>query len=136
MLIVYVDNIFITRNGSTIISKLVYDLNNSFFSLKDIGSLHFFLRIEAFRDQIGFFLTQSKYVTNLLQKINNDATKPLPILATFEKILFKSYGDPMDNPILHRSIVGTLQYVTVTRLDISYVFSKLSLLLQNPMEIY
>ena len=65
-----------------------------------------------------------------------DATKPLPILAIFEKILFKSYGDPMDNPILHRSIVGTLQYVTVTRLDISYVFGKLSLLLQSPMEIY
>ena len=36
---------------------------------------------------------------------------------------------------MYRSIVGALQYVTITRPDISYMVSKLSQFLQSPTEI-
>ena len=47
---IYVDDIMIIGNSSTIISKLVNDLNKSFL-LKDLNSLHFFLGIEVFIDK-------------------------------------------------------------------------------------
>ncbi|KAL6330627.1 hypothetical protein AAG906_003237 [Vitis piasezkii] len=92
------------------------------FLLKDLGSLHYFLGIEAFRDEIGLYLTHSKYIADLLQKTNMDTIKPLPTLAIFGKVYSKSS-------------IGALQYVTITRPDISYMVSKLSQFLQSPTEI-
>ena len=105
MLLVYVDDILITRKNSTTISDLVHDLNKSFL-LKDLGSLLCFLGIEAFRDETCLYLTQSKYIADLLQKTNIDAAKPLPTPAISGKVL--SRPDPMDNPAIYRSIVGAL----------------------------
>ena len=135
MLLVYVDDILITRNNSITISDLVHDLNKSFL-LKDLGSLHYFQGNEAFQDETSLYLTQSKYIADLLQKKNMDAAKPLPTLAISGKVLFKSDGDPMDNPTMYRSTIGALQYVTITRPDISYMVRKLSQFLQSPIEIH
>ena len=49
--------------------------------------------------------------------------KPLPTPAISRKVLSKSNGDPMDNPTMYRSTVGALQYVTITRPEISYMVS-------------
>ena len=135
MLLVYVDDILITRNNSITISDLVHDLNKSFL-LKDLGSLHYFQGIKAFQDETSLYLTQSKYIADLLQKINMDAAKPLPTLAISGKVLFKLDGDPMDNPTMYRSTIGALQYVTITRPDISYMVRKLSQFLRSPIEIH
>ena len=134
VLLVYVDDILITRNNSITISDLVHDLNKSFLQ-KDLGSLHYFQGNEAFQDETSLYLTQSKYIADLLQKINMDAAKPLPTLAISGKVLFKSDGDPMDNSTMYRSTIGALQYVTITRPDISYMVRKLSQFLQSPIEI-
>nr|CAN82660.1 hypothetical protein VITISV_028827 [Vitis vinifera] len=119
-LLVYVDDILITRNNSTTISDSIHDLNKSFL-LKDLGSLHYFLRNEAFQEETSPYLTQSKHIADMLQKINMDIAKPLPTLVIFGKVLFKSNGDLMDNPTMYRNTVGALQYVTITRPDISYM---------------
>ena len=47
---IYMDDIMIIGNSSTIISKLVNDLSKSFL-LKDLNSLHLFLGIEVFIDK-------------------------------------------------------------------------------------
>ncbi|RVW59278.1 Retrovirus-related Pol polyprotein from transposon RE1 [Vitis vinifera] len=135
MPLVYVDNILITGNNSTTILDLVHDLNKSFL-LKDLGSLHYFLGIKAFQDETCLYLTQSKYIADLLQKTNMAVAKPLPTPTISKKVLSKSDGDPMDNPTMYRSTVGALQYVTITRPDISYMVSKLSQFLQSPTEIH
>ena len=72
----------------------------------------------------------------MLQKKNMDATKPLSTPTIFRKVLSKSYGDPMDNPTTYRSKGGALQYVTITRPDISYMVSELSQFLQSPTKIH
>ncbi|KAL6331710.1 hypothetical protein AAG906_016706 [Vitis piasezkii] len=99
---------------------LVHDLNKSFL-LKDLGSLHYFLGIKAFQDETCLYLTQSKYIADLLQKTNMVVAKPLPTAAISRKVLSKSNGDPMDNPTMYGSTVGALQYVTITRPEISYM---------------
>ena len=65
-----------------------------------------------------------------------DEAKPLPFPATLGKILSKRDGDLMVEPSLYRSIIGALQYVTMTRPDISYMVSKLSQFLKNPIDVH
>lgn len=40
--------------------------------------------------------------------------------------LYNTESEPLSNPSLYRSALGALQYVTNTRLDISFVVNKLS----------
>ena len=72
MLLIYVDDILITGNSNTIISKLGHDLNKSFL-LDDLCSLHFSSGIEAFRDQTSLSLTRSKHTVDLPKKTKMEA---------------------------------------------------------------
>ena len=66
-LLVYVDDILVTGNDSGLVTQLVDDLNRS-FSLKKLGSLHYFLGIEVFRDHTGIYLSKLSTLLIFLQK--------------------------------------------------------------------
>ena len=42
-------------------------------------------------------------------------------------------GEPIPDPKLYRSIVGALQYATITRPEISYSVNKVSQFMHNPL---
>ena len=107
------------------VTQLVDDLNKS-FAIKKLGSLHYFLGIEVFSNRIGIYLSQSKYIANLLTKVNMVGAKEFSTPATPRQTLSRSEGEAMENSSLYRSTVGALQYLTITRPDISYIASKLS----------
>ena len=65
LVLVYVDDILITGEDSKLILKLITDLDSP-FSLKTLGSVTYFLGIEAYRDSKGLVLTQKKYLQDLL----------------------------------------------------------------------
>ena len=52
--LVYVDDILLTRNSSLLIDKFIGSLSQQ-FSLKDLVSLHYFLGIYAFTTPDGLF---------------------------------------------------------------------------------
>lgn len=45
-------------------------------------------------------------------------------------------SDPVRDVQLYRSIVGALQYVTITRPEISFSVNKVCQFMQNPLEIH
>ena len=53
-----------------------------------------------------------------------------------EKHLTGDKRDPVDNVTLYRSLVGALQYITVTRLEIAFSANKMSELLHNPLHTH
>lgn len=55
-----------------------------------------------------------------------DGATPLSTPASSGKLLSKRDGDLVAEPSLNRSTIRTLQYVTMTSLDISYMVSKQS----------
>lgn len=50
--------------------------------------------------------------------------------------LSKTEGEVFTDPSLYRSVVGTLQYLTLTRPDIAYSVNKLSQFLHSPTTLH
>ena len=74
LLVVYVDDIVITRNNMTCISSLKSFLCGQFHT-RDLGMLKYFLGVEVMRSKRGIFLSQRKYVLNLLFETRKLAAK-------------------------------------------------------------
>lgn len=58
MLIIHVNYIIISRSDSHSVSRQ--------FHTKDLGILHYFLKIEAARSKFGVYLSQCRYILDLL----------------------------------------------------------------------
>lgn len=68
-MLIYNDVIIINGSSSSFISRLKGLLHRQ-FALKDLGSLNYFLGIEATKSPKGdLILSQQKYVSDLLQKV-------------------------------------------------------------------
>lgn len=65
IIIIYVDDILVTGSNELELNKFTNKLN-SIFDLKDLGNVHYFLGLEIKRDETGMFISQKKYVFDLL----------------------------------------------------------------------
>ncbi|RVW40786.1 Retrovirus-related Pol polyprotein from transposon RE1 [Vitis vinifera] len=100
-LVVYVDDIVITGSDQNSIQKLKQHLFTH-FQTKDLGKLKYFLGIEIVQSSSGVVLSQRKYALDILKKL----------------------GEPLGDPGRYRRLVGKLNYLTITRPDISFPKSK------------
>lgn len=124
VILVYIDDIIITSDSQVAIDSLIHSLYQS-FPLKDLGSLNFFLGIQVQKSRRGgIHLSQTKYILELLQRANMVSAKPISTPMVTGLKLTAEGGEPFDDPFLYRSIVGGLQYVTLTRPEVSYAVNK------------
>jgi len=130
-LLVYVDDIIVTGSSPAEVSTLIATLVAR-FSLKDLGCLNYFLGVEVIPSTPGIFLSQRKYITDLLHKSGMADTKPTstPLPAT-DKLLNDS-DDLLPSSIEYRALVGSLQYLSLTHPDIAFSTNKLAQFMQNP----
>ena len=69
ILIVYVDDIVLTRDHTEEMAKLKNLLAKE-FKIKDLGFLKYFLGMEVARSRNGIYVSRRKYVFNLLKETN------------------------------------------------------------------
>ena len=131
ILVVYVDDIIITGDDDIGITKLKQFLQSQ-FQISDLGRLRYFLGIEVSRSPQGILLSQRKYVLDMLSECGLLGCKPVdsPMLPTGK--LLPEDGSPMKDPERYRRFVGKLNYLTVTRPDISFAVSVLSQFMATP----
>jgi hypothetical protein len=82
--------------------------------LKDLGPLHYFLGIEVVHRPDGFFLHQKKYAHELLDRAGMLNCTPVSTPVDTKAKLSATDGSPAPDASLYRSIVGALQYLTLT----------------------
>jgi Reverse transcriptase (RNA-dependent DNA polymerase) len=68
VLIVYVDDIVLTGNDTMEMGRIKDNLATK-FEMKDLGALHYFFGIEVDSSPKGVFLSQQKYVLELLHEV-------------------------------------------------------------------
>lgn len=130
-LLVYVDDLILTVSDEKLIGQFTNTLAVK-FSIKDLGTLSYFLGVEVIPSKHGLLLSQHKYIHDLLEKSNmvnaNDVTTPMSpsyVPSIHDGI---SLTDAMEC----RSIVGGLQYLSLTRPDIAFAVNKLSQFMHCP----
>lgn len=134
-LLVYVDDIVITGSSTDDIQTLINQLNTE-FSLKDLGYLHYFLGIEVIKTTDGIHLSQKRYIIDLLKPAHMGKANSLPTPMVSNLSLSSKQGNPISNPQEYRSIVGALQYVTITRPDIAFSINKVSQIMNCPLDTH
>jgi hypothetical protein len=130
-LLVYVDDIIITGSDISVIHLLISKLQHQ-FPLKDLGSLSFFLGIQAQRSPAGLHLSQTKYITELLHRVKMLGAKPASSPCPCGSKLSGLDGDPLPDPSEYRSVVGALLYCTLTRPELSFAVNQLCQFMHSP----
>jgi hypothetical protein len=96
--------------------------------------VHYYLGVEVFQRRHHIFISQRKYVAELLQRFSMQDCKPslTPMEQNLKLSKFEG-GELVDNT-LYRQLIGSLIYLTNTRSDLSYAVSILSLFMQQPRD--
>ncbi|KAH9751420.1 retrovirus-related pol polyprotein from transposon RE1 [Citrus sinensis] len=133
--LIYVDDILITGSNSLLVENVIHQLGAKFAS-KDLREFNYFLGLKVTPTVDGLHLSQNKYIGDLLKKAQMVNCKGCPTLMSSTKKLVKDKGAVFENPSLYRSLVGLLQYVTLTRPKIAFTVNKLSQYLSNPSVLH
>ena len=97
LLLLYVDDLVITGDDLNGIDNLKIFLSQQ-FEMKNLGTLTYFLGIEVSSTSNGYYLSQTKYASDLLSRTrltnNNTIDTPLENNVRFDTTSGKSLFDP------------------------------------------
>ena len=131
ILVVYVDDILITGSDSIEATHLGMALAAK-FELKALGPLRYFLGLEFAYSSRGIFVSQQKYVVDLLKLTGmvDCALVRTPIDSNVK--LGKGEDSPPVNRHQYQQLVGKLLYLTHTPHNIHFVMNLLSQFMHQP----
>jgi histone deacetylase 1/2 len=132
-LLVYVDDIIVISSSESATARLVTVLGAD-FAVKDLGKFHYFLGLEVTHYDAGLTITQQKYYTELLRRSSMLECKMASTPMSATDRLSAPDGDLLssDDATEYRSLVGGLQYLTITRPDLSYAINRVFQFLHTP----
>jgi hypothetical protein len=116
ILIIYVDNLLITRG-----EELIVDCKKglaSEFEMKDIGLMHYFLGMEVWQEDGKIFLGQGKYAVDILRRFQIKDCIPMstPMVTNWKNI--SASESKLVDATRYRHLIGSLMYLVNTRPNI------------------
>ncbi|KAJ0833725.1 putative RNA-directed DNA polymerase [Helianthus annuus] len=132
---VYVDDIVLTGNQPEFLEQFIRSLSKK-FSVKDLGMLHHFLGVEVLPTLKGLFLSQHRYIQDILHQFHMDGAKDVTTPLSTTDPLCANDPSPSVDATPYRKLVGSLQYLAFTRPDISFAINKLSQFMHNPRQAH
>jgi hypothetical protein len=105
-----------------LVARFAEDMSKE-FEMSMMGELQFFLGLQIKQAKEGTFVHQAKYRKDILKKLKMDDSKPLSTpISTTTALDANEDGKPVDQKE-YRSMIGSLLYLMVTRLDIQFSVS-------------
>nr|GFA17160.1 hypothetical protein [Tanacetum cinerariifolium] len=116
---VYVDDIIFGSSNLQLCREFEAFMHEK-FQMSAMGKLNFFLGLQVLEKEDGIFLSQDKYVGNILKKFGYSDVRSLNTLMDKENPWGKD-GTGKDVDLhLYRSMIGSLMYLTASRPDIMF----------------
>ncbi|PKU63834.1 Retrovirus-related Pol polyprotein from transposon TNT 1-94 [Dendrobium catenatum] len=134
-LLIYVDDILFTGNDTAAISTIITKLQHK-FRMKILGQVNSFLGITITRRRDSYFLTQKLYAQSILKlsQLNNCKQLANPTCTKLPQLL--PHDPVLADPAMYRRLTGSLQYLTLTRPDISFSVNLLSQHMHQPQSTH
>ncbi|KAI5345136.1 hypothetical protein L3X38_013013 [Prunus dulcis] len=104
------------------------------FEMKSLGDLKYFLVIEVAKSKHGIFLSQRKYILDLLAETRMLDCKPIDTPSEQNHKLGLYPDQVPTNKERYQRLVGKLIYLSHTSPDIAYVVSVVSQFMHSPSE--
>jgi hypothetical protein len=127
----YVDDLIFTGNDVVMFKEFKKSMMIE-FEMSDLGMMHYFLGIEVVESANGIFVSQKKYVQDILDRFQMRDCNPVNTLTEFGLRLNKDHERKKVDNTLYKQIVSNLMYLIGTRPDIMYSVSLISRYMENP----
>ncbi|GJW41392.1 putative ribonuclease H-like domain-containing protein [Tanacetum coccineum] len=116
---VYVDDIIFGSTKTSMVKEFE-ELMQKEFKMSSMGELTFFLGLQVKQSTAGIFISQDKYVKDILNKFDFRTIKPVSTPIEAHKALGKDEEGEDVDVHLYRSMIGCLMYLTASRPDIMF----------------
>ncbi|GJU03312.1 putative ribonuclease H-like domain-containing protein [Tanacetum coccineum] len=130
---VYVDDIIFGSTKKSLCIEFEKMIHKK-FQMSSMGELTFFLRLQVKQKEDGIFISQDKYVIDILKKFGFTDVKTASTPMETQKLLLKDEDGKELDVHLYRSMIGSLMYLTSSRPDIMYLKGQLKLGLWYPKD--
>ncbi|KAL0558707.1 hypothetical protein IC582_003288 [Cucumis melo] len=115
----YVDDLIFTKNCASMFEDLKKTLTQE-FEITDIRLMSYYLGIEVKQSEEDIFISQERYTKEILEKFNMINSR-LVTTSIETEIKLSKYEDRDDvDPSYFKNLVGSLRYLTCTRLNILF----------------
>ncbi|GKB62026.1 putative ribonuclease H-like domain-containing protein, partial [Tanacetum coccineum] len=116
---VYVDGIVFGSTKKSLCDEFEQIMHNR-FQMSSMGELTFFLGLQVKQKEDGIFISQDKYVGEILKKFGFFSIRTASTPMETNKALTKDEDDEDVDVHLYRSMIGSLMYLTSFRPDIMF----------------
>ncbi|GKA92007.1 putative ribonuclease H-like domain-containing protein [Tanacetum coccineum] len=115
----YVDDIIFGSTKKSLCTQFEKMMHKKFW-MSSMGELTFFLGLQVKQKEDGIFISQDKYVTEILKKFGFTKVKTASTPMETQKPLLKDEDGEEVDVHLYRSMFGSLMYITSSRPDIMF----------------
>nr|GEY29906.1 hypothetical protein [Tanacetum cinerariifolium] len=116
---IYIDDIIFSATNKDL-CKSFEKLMKDKFQISSMGELTFFLGLRVKQKKDRIFISQDKYVAEILKKFGLTEGKSACTPIDTEKPLLKDLDGKDVDVYIYRSMIGSLMYLTSSRLDIMF----------------
>ena len=115
----YVNDMLVTGSNVRLLVEFKMEMQDV-FEMSDLSIMNYFLGMEIYQCSLGTFISQRKYVVDILKEFKIESCKEVATpLAQNEKIS-KNDGEKLEEPYAYRSLIGSLLYLRATRPDLMF----------------
>ncbi|GKC24477.1 ribonuclease H-like domain-containing protein [Tanacetum coccineum] len=116
---VYVDDIIFGFTKKSLCTEFK-QMMHKIFQMSSMGELTFFLGLQVKQKDNGIFISQDKYVADILKKFDFATVKTTSTPMETNKALLKDEEAADVDVYLYRSMIGSLMYLTASRPNIMF----------------
>jgi hypothetical protein len=130
---IYVDDIIFGSTNDRLSHKFAKDMQNE-FEMSLLGELSFFLGLQIRQSNQGIFISQTKYIREMLKRFRMEDCKPVITPMQTSCKLSKDDDSKSTDQRQYRSMIGSLLYVTTSRPDVMQAVGQVARFQETPKE--
>ena len=130
---VFVDDIMFGSTDDRLSQKFTKDMKNE-FEMSLLGELSFFLRLQIHQRNHIIFISQTKYIREMLKRFGMEYCKLVITTMQTSCKLSKDDDSNSTDQRQYRSMIGSLLYVTTSRPDVIQEVGQVARLQAAPKE--